>query len=160
MRTWLKILACVSLVPGAALSAPLDGRWEGGDRAAESIYGTILINGNSVSWGRNPQKPDSKTNIAVVIEPVGTTFKNQVGVTSVVSADASFSTFKVQLNPPCNGNVVALRFTIPNNDSDYMALVEYGADSNPLGYMHFVRVNPSIERPHPEKSSRASQFEH
>jgi hypothetical protein len=131
------VLACAH---GVALAMPIEGQWEGGDRAAESIYGTITVRRHSISWGLVPGKPDCKMRFRIVKEPAGTTYKNQTGGSFVVSPQAPDRTFRLSLpRNACTTELSSLRLSVHTDIPDYLALVEYDMNGNPVAYMHFLR---------------------
>lgn len=146
MRRWPLVLQTVMLasMPAPALAADisLPGMYEGGDTAAESVYGTLTIGAKTLTWR------DLHTHCTVgyrrIADSAGTRFKDQTDHEFVTGPDAGFTTYLLKLDAAtCRGQVRYFRLTFPfARHPAYLALIEMGARGEPLGYMHFFRRRP------------------
>ena len=117
------------------------GSWAGGDRAAESIYGTLAISKSSISWGgAHTSSPTCKASYLVEHEDVGVEFKDQTGNTYVTSADSKFQTYLLKIKGgKCVGELSHLRLTLREELAGYLAVVEYDRSNRPMGWIHFFK---------------------
>ena len=143
-RLFLLLLWAI-LSPSAHGSEPSYGLWEGGDTAAESIYGKLCIAKGHISWGRGTRShPRCRVRYTVVEEPVGTEFQDQQGKAYVTSNASDFDTALLELaNAQCTAGMKYLRVTIKRDEPTYLALVEYQSKGKATGFMHFFKRSES-----------------
>jgi hypothetical protein len=117
------------------------GTWAGGDRAAESIYGTLTISKSSISWGgTHTSSPTCKASYLVEHEDFGVAFKDQTGNTYVTSADSKFQTYLLSIkSAKCARGLSHLRLTLREDLAGYLAVVEYDRSNREIGWIHFFK---------------------
>lgn len=104
-KTLWSLLVLFSLISNAIAAEAinekaLQGAWEGGDHASESIYGVIIISKNNISWGgTNKYNPKCSTKFVVEKEAVGASFKEIMGKVITIDADNSEKTYLLSLSP-------------------------------------------------------------
>jgi hypothetical protein len=141
MRSLLTAMFCCLPLFATAQDASLLGAWEGDDRAAQSIYGTLKIANAGLSWGGHLRHvPACRASFTLVPEQKGVEFKDQTGRSYVTSADSPFKTYLLKLKGgKCTNGVVHLRLTITNDEPGSLAMVEYRDNGEAVGWMHFAR---------------------
>ncbi|MGV3590591.1 MAG: hypothetical protein ACO1PZ_02810, partial [Gammaproteobacteria bacterium] len=82
----------------AAAAEELTGIWSGADTAAISIYGSITISRDHVSWAMNHNHPQGCVlSYSLENESSGVRFHNQVGQEFVTGPDMKFATYLLRI---------------------------------------------------------------
>lgn len=128
--------------PLAAAAEELAGVWSGADTAAMSIYGSINISRDHISWGMNHNHPQGCVlSYSLENEASGVRFRNQVGQEFLTGPDMKFATYLLRIeDSDCALQLSKLRLTfVDPNDRDFLELVEYDLAGEAIGWMHFIR---------------------
>lgn len=128
--------------PASPENSDLKGLWDGADRAARAIYGTILITDNTISWGggKSVPNPYCKTTYSIEKEPFGVSFEDVHRTIHVFNEKSQFKTYKLKLKPrKCVGSLAYLRFTLPFKISNYADVIEYEQNAHTSAYIHFYK---------------------
>lgn len=147
MRLPIIITFCLASNFALAGEENLIGSWEGGDTASMSIYGTMHISKENITWGgHNKYNPKCTVTYTIVPEEFGVTFKDQTGKVFVTSPDSKFSTYLLKISGgKCTLGISHFRLTFPfENEFNYLAMVEYhksDTSDKPMGWVHFHRRN-------------------
>jgi uncharacterized protein len=108
----------------------LIGTWEGIDHASSSIYGTMEIENDSISWF------GCKSQYSIVLNTVGVTYpdEHKLGV----SQDERYVTLKLKLGSgTCDEHLGYLQFSIAPNNPEIAKVIEYGKNDKPEGWITF-----------------------
>ncbi|MGV3742950.1 MAG: hypothetical protein ACO1NO_11645 [Burkholderiaceae bacterium] len=135
------LLVCLEPVL-AATAEELAGVWTGADTAATSLYGSIRITPEHISWPMNHNYPQGcLLSYSLENEASGITFRNQTGQEFVTGPDMKFVTHLLRIDDSdCALRLSKLRLTFPDpNDPDFLELVEYDLSGEAIGWMHFTR---------------------
>jgi hypothetical protein len=116
------------------------GTWEGGDTAAESIYGVMALSESNISWGDSFQDLTCHAGYTLIHGKIGDKLDDQLGHGFLSSAGSSFKTYLLKLKNETCTSVSYLRLTVEDGSPNTLALVEYNEQGTPLGWMHFFRV--------------------
>ena len=141
MRRQIAIASVLCSCSAFGEQGSIIGNWAGGDRAAESIYGTLTISKSLISWGgAHTSSPTCKASYLVEHEELGVKFKDQTGNTYVTSADSKFQTYLVRIKSSnCVGGVSHMRLTLREDLAGYLAVVTYDDSNRPTGWIHFFK---------------------
>jgi uncharacterized protein YecT (DUF1311 family) len=141
--------ALITMIDGSIRPSPtpddLKGLWYSTDRAAQAVYGTILITDRHVIWGARElfQQDENlegfcKTIFSIEKEAMGISFENEYGHTLVLDENSQFKTYKIKLTDPCGLKLKYLRFIL-NFRSPYAKVVEYHQDGSWAGSAIFQK---------------------
>lgn len=110
------------------------GNLEGVDHAAESIYGTIKIAENLISWR------GCKTQYSIVLNTVGNTYPDEDKFL-VENVSTRYVTLKLKLKPAeCLGFAQSyLQFSFSTDIPSCAKLIEYDKNNHPEGRMSFCK---------------------
>jgi uncharacterized protein len=124
-----------------AMSGTLYGKWEGGGKAASSIYGTMEISKSKITWkGHSNVNPRCTVTYQQVKEDYGVEFKDQTDNVYVTAPDSTFKTYLLKINGgKCAMGLTHFRMTLRADLPGYLEFIEYEELTNIVGRMHFFR---------------------
>lgn len=134
---------CLLLFPHLAVAGTgaFYGRWAGGGKAADAIYGTMDVSKLNFTWKGNNGDPRCTVSYEQIHEGYGVEFKDQTGNSYVTAPDSTFKTYLLKINGgKCALGVTHFRLTIRDELPNYLAMIEYKGLDHPMGRMHFFKL--------------------
>lgn len=144
MRILIAIISFMISLSIYANEKLLIGKWEGGDTASMSIYGTLKISKEFIFWDKNNNySHNCKLSYQIEKDKYGVIFKDQTRKKYVTAPNNEFITFLLKItNDNCNTVIGYFRLTFPSKDKlGYLAMIEYNKSRKAHGWMHFYKKN-------------------